>query len=169
MELVKIILLTIPYVLASSATGWEEQVLALLDKTDIITSTPHPLEPLVNPYPMDEKARESQNVCSLLSLSFPNLADGFGSQIIGLLQKQLQREQSQEWAVKCIPRPWKMPLDENGADPLATAKKHPFPSIDIPSPVVQGPKPMFPELYFSVYADQEVEVCFSLVETRTSH
>lgn len=72
--MVKVILLTIPYVLASSATGLDEQVLALLDKTDIITSTPHPLEPLVNPYPVEEKAQECQNVCHLAHPSMGEVA-----------------------------------------------------------------------------------------------
>ena len=61
----KIILLTIPYVLASPATGLEEQVAQLLEKTDIIASTPHALEALVDPYSGvgDSKPREPASVC----------------------------------------------------------------------------------------------------------
>lgn len=64
LELVKIILLTIPYVLASSATDTQASALALLEKTDIITSTPHALEALVDPYPGEgeDKPRESPSV-----------------------------------------------------------------------------------------------------------
>ena len=62
LELVKIILLTIPYTMASSATGFHQQAVALLDKTDIIASTPHALEALVNPYPApgNDEAQEPQ-------------------------------------------------------------------------------------------------------------
>ena len=65
LELVKIILLTIPYALASPATGLEQQALVLLDKTDIIASTPHALEALVDPYSAggEEKPREPASVC----------------------------------------------------------------------------------------------------------
>ena len=66
LELAKIILLTLPYVLASSATGMANLALALLDKTDIIASTPHALEALVDPYPgePEDKPRESPSVRS---------------------------------------------------------------------------------------------------------
>jgi nuclear cap-binding protein subunit 1 len=42
--------------------------------------------------------------------------------------------------------------------------KHPFPSIKIPLPVHPGPKPLYPETYFSIYADQDTET----VPRRTS-
>ncbi|KAI9826821.1 MAG: hypothetical protein M1832_005759 [Thelocarpon impressellum] len=139
LELVKIILLTIPYVIASSATGFEQHALGLLEKTDIIASTPHTLEALVDPYSggSDEKPREPASV-------------------ISLLQKQLQSEAGRGWELSCIPRVWKMDYGES-EDPLASAKKHPLPSITVPDTVSQGPKPLFPEMFFSVYADQEVE------------
>lgn len=51
-----------------------------------------------------------------------------------------------------------MPLEEIEAqDKLANAPKHALPTISIPSTVITGPRPLFPEVYFSVYADQEVE------------
>lgn len=64
LELVKIILLTLPYVLASPATGLDELALQLLEKTDIIASTPHALEALVDPYSGegDSKPREPASV-----------------------------------------------------------------------------------------------------------
>jgi len=140
LEIVKIILLTLPYVMASSATGFEEQALALLDKTDVIASTPHALEALVDPYPGagDVKPREPESV-------------------ISLLQKQLQAEAGQAWEVACIPRPWKGSSEENRVEPSTTDMKHAFPTITVPQPVVPGPRAMFPEIYFSVYADQDVE------------
>ncbi|KAI9847854.1 MAG: hypothetical protein M1837_001747 [Sclerophora amabilis] len=145
LELVKIILFTIPYVMASSATGLEEQTLALLEKTDIIASTPHALEALVDPYPgrIDENAHE-------------------GPSVISVMQKQLQAEANRNWELACIPRAWKMTPGEDGADPLASATKHSLPAVNIPDPVNPGSKIMFPELYFSVYADQEVEASQSV-------
>lgn len=147
LELVKIILLTIPYIMASSATGFHEQSVALLDKTDIIASTPHALEALVNPYPASatEEVQEPQSV-------------------ISLLQRQLQGESEQQWKLACIPRAWDVPKElkeEEDAD--GTAKepveptKHSMPQITVPATVSQGPRARLPEIYFSVYADQEIE------------
>ncbi len=145
LELVKIILLTIPYVMASSATGFEERALALLDKTDIIASTPHALEALVNPYPGNDEgdAQEPQS-------------------IISLLQKQLQGEAGQSWKLACIPRPW------NVTDAPVPSKKHALPEINVPSPVAPGPRPMLPEIYFSVYADQDIETVPSTSDVASS-
>lgn len=137
----KIILFTIPYVMSSSATGFEPQALALLEKTDIIASTPHTLEALVDPLPSEDgKPTETQSS-------------------IGLLQRQLQEESKQAWALACIPRPWKITREEGKEeeDPLESATKHAFPAITVPNPVKNGPRAIFPEVYFSVYSDQEVE------------
>ncbi|MCJ1429950.1 hypothetical protein MMC29_007865, partial [Sticta canariensis] len=140
LELVKIILLTIPYVMASSATGFEEHANALLDKTDIIASTPHALEALVDPYPGngEDNAHEPQS-------------------IIGLLQKQLQGEASQAWELACIPRAWKVPILDDGTEVSIPFLKYPLPPITVPSPVSAGSRPRLPEIYFSVYADQDIE------------
>ncbi len=163
LELVKIILLTIPYVLSSSTTGADGSARALLEKTDIIASTPHALEALVDPYPGegDDKPRESPSVRGPKNRRITPSADR-DLQVIALLQKQLQDESTREWPVACIPRPWKMPAKEDGSDPLATATKHAFPKLVVPDPVPQPAQPMFPELYFSVYADQDIEVGYDL-------
>ena len=126
--------------MASSATGFEQQAADLLEKTDIIASAPHALEALVDPYPGfgEVDAREPQS-------------------IIGLLQKQLQAESAQGWLLACIPRAWKTEPTEDGSDPLSGATKHALPAISIPSPVSPGPRPRLPEIYFSVYADQDIE------------
>ncbi|KZF21279.1 hypothetical protein L228DRAFT_253707 [Xylona heveae TC161] len=138
LELVKIILLTIPYVISSSADGFEQQAVALLEKTDVIASTPHSLEALVDPYPGEEKPRESQS-------------------LIGLLQKQLQEESTHEWTLACLPRPWRTISEESSTDLLASAPKHTFPNITVPEVVNAGSKSILPEIYFSVYTDTEVE------------
>ena len=136
----KIILLTIPYVMASSATGFEEHAIALLDKTDIIASTPHALEALVDPYPGngEDNAHEPQS-------------------IIGLLQKQLQGEASQAWELACIPRAWKVPILDDGTEVSTPFLKYTLPPITVPLPVSAGSRPRLPEIYFSVYADQDIE------------
>ena len=126
--------------MASSATGLDEQALALLEKTDIIASTPHTLEALVDPYPGNDEVNSHEP-----------------QSVISLLQRQLQMEAGQAWVLACIPRPWKMPLDENGIDPLESAKKHALPTINIPSPVSPGTRPRLPEIYLSAYLDQDVE------------
>lgn len=138
--------------MASSAKGLEEQALALLEKTDIIASTPHALETLVNPYPGndDEDAQEAQSV-------------------IGLLQRQLQGESTQAWKLACIPRPWNIAKkEEDGMDDAAADKKHALPTINVPSPAPSGPRPRLPEIYFSVYADQEIETVPSTADIASS-
>ncbi|THC90214.1 hypothetical protein EYZ11_010328 [Aspergillus tanneri] len=83
LELVKIILFTIPYVMASPAAGCESLAAALLEKTDIIASTPHALVDLVNPFgPVDGN---------------PDVQS-----IISLLQSQLQQEASRGWELVYI-------------------------------------------------------------------
>jgi nuclear cap-binding protein subunit 1 len=40
---------------------------------------------------------------------------------------------------------------------LSNATKHALPAIAIPEKVVAGPRPLFPEIYFSAYSNQDVE------------
>lgn len=162
--MVKIILFTIPYALASSATDLEQKASELLEKTDIVASTPHALEALVDPYPAGENGEEKAMACK---------------SIINVLQAQLQNEASAGWKLSCIPRLFKAAdvtmagTEQNGngngeaegdgegeaAD--KASQKHPFPTMTMPSPVNPGPKALFPELYFSLFADQDIEVRFS--------
>ena len=138
--------------MASSATGCEEPALALLEKTDIIASTPHALEALVDPYPGngEHEPHEPQS-------------------LIGLVQKQLQIEAGQAWPLSCIPRAWKVSSEENsGVDAVSTATKHRLPPIAVPSPVSSGTRPRLPEIYFSVYADQDIETVPSTADVASS-
>ncbi len=140
--------------MASSATGFEEQAAALLEKTDIIATAPHALEALVNPYPGNDEgdAQEAQS-------------------IISLLQKQLQGEATQAWRLACLPRPWdvnKEGVKEEDGNNAPTATKHTLPPINVPSPVMPGPRPQLPEIYFSVYADQEIETVPSTSDIASS-
>ena len=63
-ELVKIILLTIPYLLAfASDTSLQSKVAELLERTDIVASAQTSLEPLVDPYPpMSEENRATNGL-----------------------------------------------------------------------------------------------------------
>lgn len=125
--------------MASSASGFEAQANTLLEKTDIIASAPHALEALVDPYPGsgDDAGHEAQS-------------------IISLLQKQLQTEAAQSWELACLPRPWRTaPLKDPNEPPTPT--KHPLPPVTVPSSVSPGIRSQLPEIYFSVYADQDVE------------
>jgi nuclear cap-binding protein subunit 1 len=141
--------------MASSATGFEGLAASLLEKTDIIATAPHALEALVNPYPGNDEgdAQEPQSM-------------------ISLLQKQLQGESGQAWKLACIPRPWDMAKEEGKDDDEkevpTVPTKHAFPSISVPSPVTPGARPQLPELYFSVYADQEIETVPSTFDIASS-
>jgi nuclear cap-binding protein subunit 1 len=151
LELVKIILLTIPYAMASSATGLEGQISELLGKTEVIASSSHPHEGLVAPYPVDDENRPF----------------GFQS-VIGLLQKQLEREAEKGWTLGCIARPYRSIVkpphvegEENGENgengDAKKTNKHPLPTVTIPTAENLAQKPLFPETFFSIYADLEVE------------
>ncbi|EKG09876.1 MIF4G-like type 3 [Macrophomina phaseolina MS6] len=143
LELVKIILLTVPYVISTGVPGVQESATAVLEKTEIVASASHVLEAMVEQYPgaggnTDERP--------------------FGYQsVIGLLQRQLQTEAEKGWKLSFIPKAYKPVKRENGSEESKEPTKHDFPSITIPSPVNPGPRPLFPESYFSLYADQDVE------------
>ncbi|KAL9079719.1 MAG: hypothetical protein Q9157_001392 [Trypethelium eluteriae] len=140
LELVKIILLTIPYALQERSPAFEERTRDLLAKTEIIADAPHTLHSLVDPYPAVPEGVERPMAAS---------------SVISLLQKQLQHESENNWEFSCIPK-----LIQNvapGPDGEAAVKKHTFPTIIIPEAVNPGSRPLFPEIYFSLYADQELE------------
>lgn len=141
LELVKIILFTIPYIMSSPAKDQHALATALLEKTDVIASTPHALEALVDPYPTDEDGDNDMQTESTISI----------------LQKQLQSESESHWELSCLPRPWKVKREEGVADPLESLSKRPFPTITVPEPVPNGPKAVFAEVYMSVYTENEVE------------
>ncbi len=122
--------------MASSATDNQERAASMIENTDIIASEPHVLQALVDPYPGNGKEE-------------PESPNG----VLNLLQKQLQNEATNGWELVCLPRPWKV-LQETTQEP---SPKHALPTIVIPEDVNAGPRPLFPELYFSVYANQDVE------------
>lgn len=143
LELVKIILLTVPYVISTGAPGAQESATAILEKTEIVASASHVLEAMVEQFPgvagnTDERPYGYQSV-------------------ISFLQKQLQNEAEKGWKLSFIPKPYKPVKRENGSEEVKEPTKYEFPTINVPSPVNPGPRPLFPESYFSLYADQDVE------------
>ena len=125
--------------MASSATGLGTLASSLLEKTDVIASTPHALESLVDPFPSLEAGAATSSESAL-----------------ALLQKHMQEEATSNWEVACLPRPWKIPKPEGEDDPLPSAQKHPFPTITLPQTILSGTQPIYPEIYFSVYSDQDI-------------
>lgn len=141
-ELVKIILLTLPYVMVAAPDQWQQKAAELMDKTEIIASEPHTLQALIEPYHAEDEKDTAATSQSL----------------IGLLQSQLQNEANNGWTLPCLPRPWEFPLkDIEMQSKLSSAPKHTLPTISVPHTVVAGPRPLFPEVYFSVYRDQDIE------------
>ncbi|KAJ6149973.1 hypothetical protein N7471_001172 [Penicillium samsonianum] len=152
LELVKIIQFTIPYVMLSPATGFEAQASALLEKTDIIASTPHALVDLVNTFSPEENQEAA------------------GQSVISLMQTQLQGEANQGWELKCLPRPWKdvQDTETDESKSFESVTKVPFPTITVPNPVPNGARPLFPEVYLSVYANQEVDTVPAITDISSS-
>ena len=151
-ELVKIILLTIPYLLAfASDASLQDKVAEILEKTEVVASAQHPLESLVDPYPVTGEETERPMACASL---------------ISLLQRQLQDEAGKAWPLACIPRLFDPSLKATAANGDANGETNgdssssgliQFPTITVTSPVNPGSKTLFPELYFSLYADQDIE------------
>jgi nuclear cap-binding protein subunit 1 len=153
-ELVKIILLTIPYAVASGGTvssneadpessrtaRFQEQAKALLEKTAIVAGNMLPMEGLIHTYAADtDPSRED------IPMAYHS--------VIGLLQTQLTNEAESGWKLAFMP-PF-FPIDPKRAK-IEKPQAHSFPSFNIPSPVNPGPNPLFPEAYFSLYTGQEI-------------
>jgi len=113
-----------------------------MDKTEVIAGEPHVMQALIDPYVLGENED----------------APSSSTSIIGLLQKQLQAEAASGWKLACLPRPWKMPMEEvEATERLENAPKHSLPPINVPETVTAGPRPLFPEVFFSVFTGQEFE------------
>ncbi|RMZ86958.1 hypothetical protein DV736_g5819, partial [Chaetothyriales sp. CBS 134916] len=150
LELVKIILLTIPYTLASSAsTAFTDHANSLIEKTDVIASIPHALEALVDPFPSMEQAASTTSHESALAL----------------LQRHMVQESKSDWELSYLPRPWKIYRRDGEEDLLASAQKHPFPALTFPDTLQLGPRSIFPEIYLSVYSDQGLDTVPATTDT----
>lgn len=136
-------MLTIPYLLAWNP-DCKDKASELLEKTAIVATAPHEVDAAVVPY-LDQVQGTPKS---------PG--------ILSLLQEQLQREQEHGFELRSIPR-FTISNSRNGVTGTDDAesevsKKHPFPSLAIPEPVPAGFEPISPEVWYSLYADQEVEV-----------
>lgn len=142
LELVRIIMLTLPYAKASTDTNFAEKAASIMEKTEIIASAPHPTVDLVTPYHNADG----------------ETTDPKSPSVLVLLQQQLQAEAEKGWELSFMPKPFQKnvaPTEPNGDEP---ASKQQFPTISIPRDINPGPQPLFPEVYFSLYADQDIEV-----------
>lgn len=141
-ELVKIILLSIPYALASGGSRFYDQVQEMLKNTGIVAGNMLPMEGLIHSYTPDSEEKP---------IAYHS--------VIGLLQAQLVTESESGWSLTCIPRFNHNALRKaGGEDSMQTAPKtHAFPTLTIPSPVNPGPKDLFPESYFSLFTNQDIE------------
>jgi nuclear cap-binding protein subunit 1 len=134
-------MLTIPYMLITATEETKQQAVELLGKTEIIALAPLEAESMVAPYTAvgNEDIPQAQGV-------------------INLLQKQLQAEADAGWPLVFIPRMFKPTTDLMEIEGATSTSKHAFPTITIPQTVQPGLNPPFPEVYFSLYADQDIEV-----------
>lgn len=131
--------------MASSAVGLEQQAASLLEKTGIVASATHELESVIDPYPADEDQKP---------MAFGNF--------LAMLQKQLQSESAEGWKLACIPRAFNPDAAVSGAEQSEESQpkvptKHAFPSIVVPTTVNPGKQAPYPEIYWSLFADQDAE------------
>lgn len=145
LELVKIILLTIPYLVVHGPKTFHPLAAELLNQTAVVASAP--------PAPIQE-----------LSDPYPGLVDGrpFEFQpILALLQTQITKEAENGWEITIIPRPYamqkrKMAESEDTKD-IKGNTTYPLPVIEVPEKLNPGNDFYPPASFFSVYAGDEVE------------
>ncbi|KAH9872704.1 hypothetical protein J1614_005098 [Plenodomus biglobosus] len=143
-EIVKIILLTIPYALVAGGERFHEHAKQLLKNTGIVADNVLPIEGLIHSYVGDFESKPVDY-----------------HSVIGLLQAQLMNEAENGFEIRCLPRfdsdALRMAADAEQESLPTAPQLHAFPTFNIPSPVNPGPRPVFPEAYFSLFADQEVD------------
>lgn len=133
-------MLTIPYAVSSRVAGINEKAAELLEKTGLVASAESAAEKVVNPYVTIEGQEAPQ---------LPK--------VISLLQTQLENEAGRDWPLAFLPKLFKPASADGEADSSVSTQKHTFPALAVPTTVNPGPRPLFLEVYFSIYADQEVE------------
>ena len=81
--------------------------------------------------------------------------------LLKMLHTQLRTAQANGWKLDFIPRFYDDPNKSNLMEDTNAIAKRPTTTIEVPGKVNPGPKALFPEVYFSVYADQDIEVSLS--------
>lgn len=147
-------MLTLPYLLLNPDTHLQEKASEILnDKTAIVASGAPPFDDIISPYVSMESGQAPSTQTALT-----------------LLQAQLQNEAATDWELSFMMRPYQpQPAEVDGMDgdvEDTTPKKHPSPSITVPEVINPGPRTLFPEVYFSLYADQDIEVSIRLKSYR---
>ncbi|EEY14037.1 cap binding protein [Verticillium alfalfae VaMs.102] len=105
-ELVKIILLTIPYIMAAHPEQWQHKAAQLMGSTEIIASEPHPLQALIDPFIPEAEgaATGSASIISLLQRSYnPRLLMG-GNWLACLGRGRCLWRRSRPWRSSRTPR-----------------------------------------------------------------
>lgn len=125
--------------MVSNPRELNDKVAVLLGKTEIIANEKHVLQDLVETY------TDSSEPHKFRSFLF-------------LLQTQLQTQAGQGWVLRFMPRLYQSQGVTNGDGVEASSKKHSLPAAMFPEPVNPGPKALFPEAFFSIYANQDVAV-----------
>jgi nuclear cap-binding protein subunit 1 len=147
-EFVKIILLTIPYLMVSNAHDLNAKVKDLLNKTMIVANEKQPFQDLVETYTGGSERMQSRS--SLF-----------------LLQAQLQAQAEQGWPLRFMPQLYQSQGMANGDGDEASSKKHSLPAVTFPEHINPGPKALFPEAFLSIYANQDIAVSvFGLLSLR---
>ena len=144
LEITKIILLTIPFIIAAPATNREQVIKKaseILNKTEVIAAAPPSADDAISPF-VSIEGEEAPQVQSALKL----------------LQLQLRNEEQKQWDLRFLPSFFRDPSSENLIDGMDEGRrKYAFPAVEIPATISPGSQPIFPEVYFSLYADQELE------------
>lgn len=153
LEVVKTIQLTIPFVMGFGPSQLIKPVDELLQKTAIIASAPDEDALMINPY-MSTDSEQAPKLTPLVTL----------------LQSQIENEAKTGFPLKVVPRLYdeydrnqmkpEDPMKTEEANGDANGEEKPtlsFPTLTVPPKLNTGSRPHFPEVFFSLYADQDVE------------
>ncbi|KAF8416510.1 MIF4G like-domain-containing protein [Tirmania nivea] len=135
-ELTRIVMISLPYILASSGVDDKQKELAgtILERTAPLSQISGSIEKLLRP------------------LTYTGNTT-VGEAVIKLLQLSLQNEASRDWSLAALPRPWEAFKNE-----LDAARKYSFPDLAVPAQFenMDGSN-LVPDVFFSVFAHQSTE------------
>ena len=155
-ELVKIILLTIPYAVVAGGSRFHDQAQQLLKNTGIVAGNALPIESVIHSYVGDDEIKP---------MAYHS--------VIGLLQAQLSAEAESNFPLICIPHfdpdALRKSVKEEDTETLPAAPPtYAFPTFNVPALINPGPRPIFPEAYFSLFADQEANTVPATTDVASS-